>query len=165
MPGAGGAETGLKIKSEKDLWSGILFIVVGAAFAWAATDYTLGTSARPGPGYFPLGLGVILAVLGLLVALQALSFSDGGPPGDRVGAFAWRPLLTIVGSVALFGLLLPRAGALVALPVLVVTTALAGDQFRLLPTLITAAVLTAMSWFIFIWGLGLTIPLLPSFMR
>jgi hypothetical protein len=155
----------LKIKSEKDFWSGILFIVVGAGFAWGATDYTLGTSARPGPGYFPLGLGVILAVLGLLVMLQALSFTQSGPPGDRVGAFAWKPLVTIVGSVALFGLVLPRAGALIALPLLVITVSMAGDQFRWLGALVTAAVLTALSWVVFIWGLGLTIPLLPAFMR
>jgi hypothetical protein len=159
------SETGLKIKSEKDFWSGIMFIVVGTAFAWGASGYTLGTSARPGPGYFPLGLGVILAVLGVLVTLQAIAFGQSGPPGDRVGAIAWKPLVTIVGSVALFGVLLPHAGALVALPVLVITVSMAGDQFGWLGAAVTAAILTAASWFIFIWGLGLTIPLLPSFMR
>ena len=51
----------MKIKSQKDFFSGLMFTVVGAAFAYGATSYTVGTGARMGPGYFPLLLGVILA--------------------------------------------------------------------------------------------------------
>ena len=40
----------MKIKSQKDFWSGLMFVVVGLAFAWGATNYNFGTSARPGPG-------------------------------------------------------------------------------------------------------------------
>ena len=47
----------MKIKSQKDFWSGLMFIVVGIGFAWGATNYSFGSSARPGPGYFPFGLG------------------------------------------------------------------------------------------------------------
>ena len=49
----------MKIKSEKDFWSGLMFILVGVAFAWGATNYSFGSSARPGPAYFPFGLGVL----------------------------------------------------------------------------------------------------------
>ena len=52
----------MKIKSQKDFFSGLMFTVVGAAFAYGATSYTIGTGARMGPGYFPLLLGVILAL-------------------------------------------------------------------------------------------------------
>ena len=51
-------EQHLKIKSEKDFWSGLMFMVVGVAFAWGATNYSFGSSARPGPAYFPFGLAV-----------------------------------------------------------------------------------------------------------
>jgi hypothetical protein len=54
----------LKIKSEKDFWSGLMFVAVGVGFAWGATVYSFGSSARPGPAYFPFGLGVLMAVLG-----------------------------------------------------------------------------------------------------
>ena len=38
----------VKIKSQKDFWSGVMFVVMGVAFAWGATNYTFGSSARPG---------------------------------------------------------------------------------------------------------------------
>ena len=40
----------MKIKSQKDFWSGLMFVAVGIGFAWGATGYSFGTSARPGPG-------------------------------------------------------------------------------------------------------------------
>ena len=51
---------------------GVVFIVVGLAFAMGATEYRFGTSARPGPGYFPLGLGLLLATVVVLLALAWL---------------------------------------------------------------------------------------------
>lgn len=152
----------MKIKSQRDFWSGLMFVVVGIAFAWGATSYNLGTSARPGPGYFPLGLGVILALIGALVLFKSLTIETHG--GDPIGKIAWKPLLIIMGSVALFGVLLPTAGMFIALPVLVVSSSLAGDEFHLASTLANAAVLTIGSWLVFIKGLGLIIPLWPAFM-
>ena len=153
----------MKIKSEKDFWSGLLFLVVGTGFAWGATGYSFGSSARPGPAYFPFGLGLLLALLGAFILFKALVIEVVG--GDRIGGIAWRPLVTVVGAVALFGALLPWLGLFVALPVLVFTTALAGDEFHWAEAAASAAALTAASWVIFVWGLGLTMPLLPTFMR
>jgi hypothetical protein len=138
----------MKIKSQRDFWSGLIFVVVGIGFAWGATTYPFGESARPGPGYFPFGLGILLALLGALVLFKALTIETEG--GDPIGRFAWRPLTIVLGSVALFGALLPVAGMLIALPVLVVTSALAGDEFHLGEALANAAVLTFGSWLVFI---------------
>jgi len=153
----------VKIKSEKDFWSGLMFLAVGVGFAWGATSYSFGSAARPGPAYFPFGLGIIMAVLGALILFKALTIEVEG--GGRIGGVAWKPLAIIVGSVALFGLLLPRLGMFISLPLLVITTALAGDEFHWGEAIANAAVLTVGSWFIFIWGLNLSIPLLPSFIR
>jgi len=152
----------VKIKSEKDFWSGLMFIVAGIGFAWGAMNYSFGSSARPGPGYFPFGLGVILAILGLVILFKALTIEVEG--GDRVGSIAWRPLVLVVASVAVFGLLVPRLGMFISLPVLVILASLAGDEFHWGEVLINAAILTVSSWAIFIWGLGLTIPLWPTFL-
>jgi hypothetical protein len=149
----------VKIKSHRDFWAGLMFIVIGLAFAWGATYYRFGESARPGPGYFPLGLGILLAVLGTIVLFKALTIeTDGGEP---IGRIAWRPLLIVLGSLALFAFLLPRVGLVIALPILVVTSALAGEEFRVGEALANAAVLTLGSWLVFIKGLGLTIPVWP----
>lgn len=152
----------MKIKSQRDFWSGLLFLLVGLAFAWGATEYNFGSSAKPGPGYFPFGLGVLLALLGGLVLFKAVTIES--PDGDPVGAIAWRPLLIIVGAIALFGLALPRLGLVVTLPLLIFVSSLAGDEFHWKDALISAVVLTAGSWVIFVWGLKLTIPVWPVFL-
>ena len=150
----------MKIKSQKDFWSGLMFVAIGVAFAWGATEYSFGNSARPGPGYFPFGLGVLLALLGSVVLFKALTIES--PDGDPIGAFAWRPLAIIIGSVMLFGFLLPRAGMLIALPVLVIGSSMASDEFSWKGSVINAVILTVMSWVVFVKGLSLTIPLLPG---
>lgn len=149
----------MKIKSHRDFWAGLMFIVIGLAFAWGATYYRFGESARPGPGYFPLGLGILLAVLGTIVLFKAMTIeTDGGEP---VGRIAWRPLLIVLGALVLFAFLLPRVGLVISLPILVVTSALAGKEFHIGEALADAAVLTLGSWLVFIKGLGLTIPVWP----
>ena len=150
----------MKIKSQKDFWSGLMFITVGVAFAWGATEYSFGNSARPGPGYFPFGLGILLAILGGMVLFKALTIeTDGGEP---IGAFAWKPLFIVLGAVTVFGFLLPRAGMLISLPLLVIMSSLASDEFDWKASIINAVILTVMSWAVFIKGLSLTIPLLPG---
>ena len=152
----------MKIKSEKDFWSGLMFLVVGAAFAWGSTNYSFGSSARPGPAYFPFGLGVLTALLGAFELFKALTIETEG--GEKIGAWAWKPLLIVVGAVAVFGWALPHLGMFLALPLLIVTSALAGDEFHWKDALINAIVLTIGCWVIFIYGLKLTIPLWPSFL-
>jgi drug/metabolite transporter (DMT)-like permease len=152
----------MKIKSERDFWSGLMFLVIGIAFAWGATTYNFGSSARPGPGYFPFGLGILLALLGALVLFKSLTVE--AEDGEPIGAFAWKPLIFIVATVAVFGWALPLLGMFIALPILVVVAALAGDEFHWGEALANAALLTVFSWVIFIWGLKLTIPLRPWFM-
>ncbi|MBQ0936204.1 tripartite tricarboxylate transporter TctB family protein [Ideonella paludis] len=150
----------MKIKSQRNFWSGLMFIAIGLSFAWGATNYSFGSSANPGPGYFPFGLGLILAVLGALVIFTALTIETAD--GDPVGAFAWRPLLIILASVALFGFLLPRLGMVICLPLLVIASSVASDEFTWKASLINAAVLIALSYAVFVAGLKLTIPLWPT---
>lgn len=150
----------MKIKSQKDFWSGLMFISLGIGFAWGATAYHFGAAARPGPGYFPFGLGILLALLGAILLFTALTIETEG--GDPIGKVVWRPLLTIVFAVALFGALLPHLGMVLSLPILIVVSASASDEFRLKEALINSIILTAASYGIFIYGLQLTIPLWPS---
>jgi len=152
----------VKIKSQKDFWSGLMFVATGLGFAWGAQFYSFGTSARPGPGYFPLGLGLLLAGLGALTLFEALTIeTDDGEP---IGAFAWKPLTTILLSVVLFGVLLPRLGMALTIPVLVIIASMAGDEFHWRGVIISSVVLAVGSWAIFILGLKLVIPLWPTFL-
>jgi hypothetical protein len=150
----------VKIKSQKDFWSGLMFVVVGIGFAWGALNYSFGSSARPGPGYFPFGLGILTAVLGAVILFKALTIET--PGGDLIGHIAWKPMAIIVASVVLFGLLLPRLGMILTLPILVIISAWASDEFHIKGAVINATLLTVFSWLIFIKGLNLTIPLWPT---
>lgn len=152
----------MQIKSQKDFWSGVMFILAGIGFAWGATNYNFGSAARPGPGYFPFGLGILLAILGAVIALKALTVPT--KDGDPIGSIAWRPLGLIVAAVIVFGLVLPKLGMILSLPLLVLIASFAGDEFHLGEVAINSVALTVFSWAIFIWGLGLTIPLWPSFL-
>ncbi len=151
----------MKIKSQRDFWSGLLFLVVGVVFAWGATEYSFGNSARPGPGYFPFSLGILLALLGGLVLFKALTLESEN--GDPIGAIAWRPLIIIVASIAIFGISLPRLGLACTLPILITLSALASSEFHWRDVLISSVVLTVGSWALFIWGLKLTIQLWPIY--
>ncbi len=150
----------MKVKSQRDFWSGLMFIAIGIGFAWGAMNYTFGSSARPGPAFFPFGLGVLLAVLGAMVLFKAMTIEVEG--GDPVGRFAWKPLITILSAVVTFGLLLPRLGMVFTLPLLIFIASMAGDEFRIKEAVINCVVLTLGCWLIFIVGLKLTIPLWPT---
>jgi hypothetical protein len=152
----------VKIKSQKDFWSGLMFVAVGLGFAWGAQYYSFGSSARPGPGYFPFGLGILLALLGALVLFEALTIET--EDGEPIGAWSWKPLVTICVSIGVFGWLLPRLGMALSLPILVITCSLAGDEFHWKDVVINSVILTVGSWAIFILGLKLVIPLWPGFL-
>ena len=159
----------MKIKSQKDFYSGLLYTVVGAAFAYGATSYNIGTGARMGPGYFPLLLGTILAIIGGVILLKALVVET--PTGDRIGSWAWKPLSFIIAGNLLFGVLLgglpsikfPAMGLIVAIYGTTLVVSMAGDKFKLKEVLILATVLSVLSYLAFIVLLKLQFPVWPSF--
>ena len=159
----------MKIKSQKDFYSGLLYTVVGAAFAYGATSYNIGTGARMGPGYFPLLLGSILAIIGGIVLFKSLVVET--PTGDRVGSWAWKPLSFIIAGNLLFGILLgglpsikfPAMGLIAAIYGTTLVVSLAGDKFKLKEVLALATVLSALSYLAFIVVLKLQFPVWPSF--
>jgi hypothetical protein len=152
----------VKIKSQKDFWSGLMFVVVGIAFAWGATEYSFGSSARPGPGYFPFGLGVIMAALGGIITFKALVIEVEG--ADPIGPWPLKQLFIILGAVVLFGFAVPKLGLIVTLPLLIIVSSFASGEFRWLEVVINSVVLTLLSWGVFLKGLSLTIPMWPTFL-
>ena len=110
----------MRIKSQRDFVSGIALVIVGAAFAVGATNYDFGSASRPGPGYFPFGLGIVLAVLGFVILYTSLT--RNGSTGDPIGEIPWRPLICIVGALVFFGFALPRLGFLISFPAMIVIT-------------------------------------------
>jgi hypothetical protein len=150
----------MKIVRQKDFASGLLYIVLGIAFATASYGYRMGTASRMGPGYFPFWLGVLMAVIGAMVLLGSIRY-DAKP--ETMQRWALRPLFIILGSVVVFGLLLETLGLVLSLIVLVVGSSLASHEFTWRATLINAAVLVAFSLVVFVYALSLQFPVWPTF--
>ena len=140
-----------------------MFVLVGVIFAVGATNYSMGSSARPGAGYFPLLLSAIMAIFGAIVLFKSLTIET--PGGDPIGSIAWKPLLIIVASIVVFGLALDRIGMILTVPLLIFISSLAGDEVKWKGVLLSAAILTLGTWAVFILGLKLTIPLWPRFFQ
>jgi len=160
----------VRIKSQRDFFSGLMFTAVGGAFAWGATNYNIGEAARMGPGYFPLMLGIVLALVGLLIIFESLVVET--EDGERIGAWAWRPLTFIIGANVVFGICigglpgigLPALGMIIGIYALTFVAALAGDEFRVKEVLILATILAVGSYFTFVWALKLQFPVWPAFL-
>ena len=159
----------MRIKSQKDFFAGLLFMVMGVAFAWGATNYTIGEGARMGPGYFPLMLGILLALIGAAVVFEALVVET--EDGEKIGGAAWKPLIFIIGANLIFGICLggipkiglPSLGLIVGIYALTFVAALAGDEFRFKEVAILATVLALISYLAFVLLLKLQFPVWPAF--
>lgn len=150
----------MQIRNMKDFVAGFAMMAIGLAFAAGSTAYSFGTSVKPGPGYFPFGLGIILALLGAIVTVGGLR--PGNEDDEPIWHIPWRALICIAGAILLFGLMLPWFGFLISFPVMIVVTAYASPEFKWHEAIMNAVVLLAMSWLIFIFGLKLNIPLWPK---
>ncbi len=159
----------MQVESQKDFYSGLMFMAVGAAFAWGATSYNIGTGARMGPGYFPLVLGILLAILGATITLKATIVKTAD--GEKIGSIAWKPLFFIIAANLVFGVLLgglpsikfPAMGLIVAIYALTFVASLAGEEFKFKEVLILATVLSILSYLAFIRLLKLQFPVWPTF--
>lgn len=159
----------MRAPQDKDVYAGVLLAAVGSAFAWGATGYTVGTSARMGPGYFPLVLGVLLAVLGLIIAV--LGARRDPALRQVMGPWAWKPLFFIVAGNLLFGVLLgglpslgwPAMGFMVAIYGVTVVAGMAGERFSLKESLWLATVLAVGCYLAFVLLLNLQFAVWPAF--
>ncbi len=159
----------MNIKSQKDFFSGLMFMSVGAAFAWGATTYNVGSGARMGPGYFPLMLGVLLAVLGAVITFKSLVVETAG--GDKIGSWAWKPLVFIILANLSFGVLLgglpsmklPAMGMIVGIYALTFIASMAEPGWKVKNTFILATILAIGSYIAFVVILKLQFPVWPVF--
>ena len=159
----------MNIKSQKDFFSGLMFMGVGVAFAWGATTYNVGSGARMGPGYFPLMLGVLMTVLGVVITFNSLVVETEG--GGKIGKWAWKPLTFIILANLLFGVLLaglpsiklPAMGLIAGIYVLTFVASVAEPGWKIKNTFILATVLAIGSYVAFVVVLKLQFPVWPAF--
>ena len=140
-----------------DLAFGVFLVALGALAHTLAGELTVGTAASMGPGYVPRGLALIIMVYGIVLGLRAAFTGRASFP-----AMAWRPLILIAASVALFGILLPVIGLAVTSVVVVIAAGFAAYDARLRENVILALALAIFAVLLFVAALGLPIPVWPQ---
>ena len=149
------------IRAPKDFWIGAIYLAAGATGFIVGREYSFGSSARMGPGYFPTVVSSLLIVFGVLAI--ARSFITGGP---AIGSIPWKALILVTGSVCTFAFLLNTAGFVVAVVIMALLSAAASEKFRLESrALLGLAALVVLCALVFIKGLGVPMPLVGSWLQ
>jgi hypothetical protein len=103
----------------KDCLSGIFTIFFSAITIYLALKLPLGNASKPGPGFFPLVLSVIIGILGLIFFLK--SRSNKKPESLTEEKFAKWKVLYLLGSLFLYAFLFRPAGFLISTSIFLIT--------------------------------------------
>jgi hypothetical protein len=151
----------MRIRNQRDFWSGVLFVITGVLFMALSQQYQVGTAAKMGPGYFPTMLGGLMALLGLMLIVPSVR---AGSPQTRIERPDLKSIVLILAAVGVYAAALPTLGFIVALVLLVFISSLASHEFSFKATAISSAVLLLGSWLVFVKGLELQFPFIPLFL-
>jgi hypothetical protein len=144
----------ISIKSPKDFWCGLLLIAIAAIFVLGLIDLPIGTAFRMGPGYFPMVLMILLALLGIAILINGLRVE-----GSPVGAIPLRAFALVALPIVFFGLTLRGLGLVLSLAVTVLATTFAVRGWNPVLAISTTVALVVASIAIFAFGLGLPLSL------
>jgi Tripartite tricarboxylate transporter TctB family len=135
-----------------DLVGGLLVFAGGCAVALGATAYPIGELTRMGPGYFPMVVGIALAVLGLGLVFVSRTTTTTLP------RLRLKPAFAVFASLIFWGLTIERFGLVPSTLGLVILASLAQDRPNLGMIAATAAFLIVFSVGAFIYLLAMPIP-------
>lgn len=141
----------------KDYYGGGLMCMVGIGAIYRGLDYQVGTLTAMGPGYFPVAIGSVLALMGLIIVLGARGATPSATgPRHRPEWRGWSCIL--LANIAF--VLLGHYGGLVPATFAVVFIAALGDrQNTWKSALVLALAMVAVCIIVFAWGLRLQFPL------
>lgn len=154
----------MHIHNLKDFAAGLLYILIGLGAMTFIGEGELGTLAQMGPLYFPKIVGACLVATGAAVFLKSLRLGTvDSKNAARLNPRAWRPMpvLVILGSAVIFALTLLPCGFLLSAFLTVFASTLAHPSFAWKRSALLAAGLTALTAFIFVCGMELSVTLLP----
>lgn len=141
----------------KDYVGGALTFVLGIAAVMEGQTYGVGTLSHMGPGYFPVAVGAMLSLTGVvIIAMAALRSPTRAVAVPRP---EWRGWIFIVASIIAF-IVLGTYGGLVPAAFAVVFIAALGDRHnRLIHALILSLAMLAICVAVFWWALAIQLPL------
>lgn len=136
---------------DRDVLTGLVFILIGGAFVLGAADYGMGSARRMGPGYFPVILGGLLVLVGALIAAKSLWRRRYEP----IPRLYWRPVAALALSIVAFAVLIDRLGLIAACMACVLVSGFATHETRWKEIIFIALGMTAFSVIVFSLLLGL----------
>ena len=146
------------MRGPKDFWTCVLYVLFGGIAFWIARDYGFGTASRMGPGYFPTVLSALLVLIGVISLVRSFIV-----PAEPLGKFAVKAGFLVILATVLFGVLINRAGLIIALLALVLVSAAASEKFRFeWKAAAGLVVLIAFCALVFVKGLGVPMPLIGT---
>jgi len=148
----------VRLRNNKDVLAGLLFILIGGFALFVAGDYQMGSAMRMGPGYFPTVLGGMLCLFGVVLTLRGLLSAE-----KVSGAWGWKPVVLLSSSLMLFGFIVTRLGLIPALAVMFFVSALAGREFRIGEVLVLTAVMSVFAVGVFVLLLKMPFQLIAGF--
>jgi hypothetical protein len=144
----------MKSKDTRDIIGGFALVALGLFAALYAQRYDIGELQEMGPGYFPTALGILLAILGLFIAIPAF-FREG-----TTVHIEWKSLIWVLISIAVFAIALNKAGLILA-TILSVLAASVPSKSSWKTRGILAVCIAAITYSVFLYGLGMVLPVWP----
>ena len=142
-------------RDSRDIIGGLGLAAIGLFAVIYGQRYEFGDLNRMGPGYFPVALGALLAVLGMLIALPAF-FRRGEPI-----VVAWKTLALVMASIVVFAFTLKVLGVILSTALAVIVASTADNASTWKGRLLTAAGIALITWLVFKLGLGMVLPTWP----
>lgn len=153
--GAGRFKLSFRLNNMADVEAGLFFTLFGGLTAGLSLQYQMGTIAAMGPGMFPLILGVILTILGLVILAKGVMAG-----GETTRSLPPRAVLLITLSLMAFAVLVLSVGLVAAVPAQVFIALWASDHFTLKRAIALSIGLLLFCCLVFIYFLGIAVPMI-----
>ncbi|MFM9967328.1 MAG: tripartite tricarboxylate transporter TctB family protein [Burkholderiales bacterium] len=144
----------VSVEGPQDLGAAVVFIVIGIAGLVFGQDLAFGTSAKMGPGYFPMILSGLILLLGIGLCIHSLVVA-----GPKIDPVQFRPILLIVASILVFGYLLALVGLVITAFLMTVVAAYARREVDLRENIYLGLGLAIFVVAIFVYGLSQPLPI------
>jgi hypothetical protein len=138
----------------RDIIGGLAVIGCGVFATLYGQRYQIGDLTRMGPGYFPVALGFILIILGVLILLPAF-FRQG-----QSIEIKWAGLVWILSSIVAFSLSMERLGLLIATVISVLLSTMA-SSLSIATRIVLSLAIATITYTVFIAALGMNISVWP----
>lgn len=150
----------LTIPVNKDVVAGAIFLAFAIGFGIVSTAYPMGSAAQMGPGYYPLLLSSALAVLGGFIV-----FAGWRKPAAQMVVVRPVALICVLAAPLLFAVTLRPLGFVAAVIITSLLATIAAPRMSWIARILTALGLALGCTAVFIWALGIPLPLLGSLLR